>query len=976
MKDTLRKLRSKRYFTAIAIVLLLVFVVILFGLLRPVVKNINIKKIVSRTTTLNASVVDGINEGVESNNYDEIKYTIKVNKNASDTAVIIATLTDEESKYARFKEISNSVVSDNGKKITVTTTNEKTNVVVIVENAPYGSVITPYFKINSEDPNKANISVDPVTITGKSVEGSVIDENGTSMTGIELSLKSNSGEIKRTYTKDNGNYVFSLGDTENYQISLEEPKYKVVRYEDLTTDENRRILNVVVKEVDPFNIKVSKTINKLDLLVNGKKQTFKYDDESKVVRSVKEARTIEGSIYYKITVKNEGEIKGTLTVLKDIVPEGLSFDESKNPGWTKEGNYLFYTPLEGRDIGPFEQANISLVLDIVKTEEAKSYINTAISSGEDYKYVVYYLNNNIFREEYVIESEKVKDIDPGNPDFLGWYTDRNYTNKYDFNTPVTKDLILYGKLKNSKYNVTFIDRNPNTGTDTILEIKEVEDGNPVEVPTAPEYSGYTFKCFTLNNNCYNGEEITHDTELYTSYTTNKYNIVYDLDGGSVSEDNPVEYTVKDEFTLNNPTKLGFTFIGWTGTNLTEETLDVTISKGSIGDREYTANYIINKATLRVNPNGGLYNGSINPVDLEDEYGTIITLNTPTKEGYTFTGWTLTGDGTLNGNTYTYSTGNGEVVANYEPVNYNISYNLDDGVVETANPISYTIESDNITLNNPTKKGYTFTGWTGTGLDNKTLNVVIPTGSTGDREYTANFEKNKYTLTVNPNGGTYNESSDPVNIENYYGDILTLDNPSKTGYNFTSWSLTGKGSLLENVYTYSDGNGEVTANYEVITYNISYEGLTNDEIASLNNPITYTVEDEISLTNPSDRLDSDGDIVERFTGWTIDGSTSIVGTIPRGSTGNKTITANFTHVDPDTYTITYNLNGGSVSTDNPTSYTKKTNTFTLNNPTKEGYDFTGWTGTGLTEPTITVTIPRLSTGDREYTATYKYYYLFN
>jgi hypothetical protein len=179
MKDTLRKLRSKRYFTAIAIVLLLVFVVILFGLLRPVVKNINIKKIVSRTTTLNASVVDGISEGVESNNYDEIKYTIKVNKNASDTAVIIATLTDEESKYARFKEISNSVVSDNGKKITVTTTNEKTNVVVIVENAPYGSVITPYFKINSEDPNKANISVDPVTITGKSVEGSVIDENGT-----------------------------------------------------------------------------------------------------------------------------------------------------------------------------------------------------------------------------------------------------------------------------------------------------------------------------------------------------------------------------------------------------------------------------------------------------------------------------------------------------------------------------------------------------------------------------------------------------------------------------------------------------------------------------------------------------------------------------------------------------------------------------------------------------------------------------
>lgn len=72
----------------------------------------------------------------------------------------------------------------------------------------------------------------------------------------------------------------------------------------------------------------------------------------------------------------------------------------------------------------------------------------------------------------------------------------------------------------------------------------------------------------------------------------------------------------------------------------------------------------------------------------------------------------------------------------------------------------------------------------------------------------------------------------------------------------------------------------------------------------------------------------------------------------------------------TYTITYDLDGGTVATENPTSYTADTETFTLNNPTKDGYTFKGWTGTGLTEATTKVTINKGSTGDRTYTATWQ------
>ena len=972
MKEKLKRLKTKRYVAAIMIVLLFVFVLGLTSLLKPMLKEIKINKIVSKTTALNASVIDGTSEGVESNNYDEIKYRLTIEKESDDQAIIIGTLSEKENKYARFKSTKEGVVTENGKKITVTTKKKKVTITVIIENAPYGTSITPNFKINSQDENKSKIEVEPVTITGKSVEGKVIDENGTLYTGIELGLSSNGEEIKRTYTRSDGDYVFSLGDLNSYEVSVKEDKYKIVRYSEETTDENRRILNVVIKEVEPFKLNIKKTISKLDLTINGKKETFNYNDETTVVKSIKNAKTIEGSIYYNISIKNEGEIKGTLTALKDVIPDGLSFDKEKNPGWTKEGNTLFYTVLEGTEIDAFGKTNATLVLDIKKTDTARTYINKAIANGEDYKYVAYYLNNQIYREEYVIANEKIEDINPNVSNFAGWYTDKNYSNRYDFDKEVTKDLILFGKINNNKYSVTFIDVNPNNNAETILDIVEVNEGESVELIDHPEYRGYTFKCFELNNACYNDDPIYEDTIIYTSYTVNDYDIVYNLDDGALEEDkiNPTTYTIRDSFTLNNPYKQGFTFIGWSGTDLTEITKNVTITEGSIGDREYLANYEINKATLTVDPNGGKYEGSTVPVDIVRNYGTVITLSTPEKNGYDFKSWILTsGGGSLSGSTYTFSTIDGTVTANYKIKDYTITYDLSGGTLSAPNPETYNIESDPITLNNPTKEGYTFIGWTGTDLTEETETVTIPTGSTGNRSYKANFVINSYKLTINPNGGTYNNSSNPVVIEKNYGTVIAIDTPVRNGYQYVGWTLTGFGSLAENTYTYEAGDGTLTADWSIITYDITYGGLTPEEELALQNPTTYTVEDEIDLTNPSSRIDGDGDIYERFTGWTYGGSTSVNARIEKGTTGDLHFDANFAHVDPDTYIITYDLVGGTVSEPNPTTYTIKTGGFTLNNPSKNGYNFTGWTGTALSGPTVTVTVPPRSTGDRSYTATY-------
>ena len=61
--------------------------------------------------------------------------------------------------------------------------------------------------------------------------------------------------------------------------------------------------------------------------------------------------------------------------------------------------------------------------------------------------------------------------------------------------------------------------------------------------------------------------------------------------------------------------------------------------------------------------------------------------------------------------------------------YNISYNLDGGTVATENPTTYTEDTEDFTLNNPTKEGYIFTGWTGSNGEKTQENVTIAKGST-------------------------------------------------------------------------------------------------------------------------------------------------------------------------------------------------------------------------------------------------------
>ena len=224
-----------------------------------------------------------------------------------------------------------------------------------------------------------------------------------------------------------------------------------------------------------------------------------------------------------------------------------------------------------------------------------------------------------------------------------------------------------------------------------------------------------------------------------------------------------------------------------------------------------------------------------------------------------------------------------VSATFTPIVYSISYELAGGTVATTNPDNYTIESENITLINPTRTGYEFSGWTGTGLDAASTNVTIVQGTTGNRSYTATWTPISYTISYNGVEGATFETPNPATYT--IEDAVTLNNPTKDGYSFAGWfdNAGFTGSAVTTITAGSTGDKTFWAKWTIVTYDITYNGV---EGATNPNPASYTIESEaITLDTPT----KDG---YTFAGWfdNAEFTGSAVTTITAGSTGDKTLWA--------------------------------------------------------------------------------------
>ena len=193
--------------------------------------------------------------------------------------------------------------------------------------------------------------------------------------------------------------------------------------------------------------------------------------------------------------------------------------------------------------------------------------------------------------------------------------------------------------------------------------------------------------------------------------------------------------------------------------------------------------------------------------------------------------------------------------------------------------------------------------------------------------------------------------------------VTLPTPTKTGYTFGGW--------------YADSGLNTPAGAAGATYTPSTQITLYAKWTPISYPITYhlnggtlnTAHESYTIESATITLDEPTRKGYNFAGWyTNQGLTGpAVTTIGHGSTGNVELWAKWTIA---TYTITYNLVYGNVTTANKTTYTVEDDDFTLNNPTKDHFTFTGWTGSNGTTPQTAVTITKGSFAeDLCYTANY-------
>lgn len=437
-----------------------------------------------------------------------------------------------------------------------------------------------------------------------------------------------------------------------------------------------------------------------------------------------------------------------------------------------------------------------------------------------------------------------------------------------------------------------------------------------------------------------------------------YTVTLDASGGDPIR--PIQYTVESEaFLLPTPVRTGYIFLGWTGEGITEPQKTMEIPQGSTGDRTYTANWQVIEYTVTLDVSGG---DPLDPITYTVE--TPVILPTPTSTGYTFLGWTGEGETTPQPTVVLPkgTTGDKIYFANWEVNIYAITLDTSGGNALEA--ISYAVTSSPITLPTPVRTGYTFLGWTGEGIVNPQTEVIIPTGSTGNRTYTANWEATVYTIMLKnlPNG---NETI-PYTVEQE----VKLPYPEKGGYFFEGWSGTGMTGqeYYVTIPEGTTGNREYTAHWKPTTYEIAFLMNGGEPLAS----IFYTVE------SPDFDLPIPVRNGYKFVGWTSDGITvpQEIVTIHQGSMGFRMYTAQWqeqlvepTVVPPPTIRV-YCRDVDSKELLNIAVYTPSVGSedFTLN---FDSIDVTGRkfveahdaSGNKLTS----ITIPQGSWGQRDYDA---------
>ena len=400
----------------------------------------------------------------------------------------------------------------------------------------------------------------------------------------------------------------------------------------------------------------------------------------------------------------------------------------------KEGDLIVYPNEYGKEgYSLIWDTNIDIMpsynITINGTFTVNSYTITYIVDGEVYKTV-----GVAYGTDVVLIDEPTKE----GHTFSGWSEAPTIM--------PAEDITISGTFTANDYAVTYIVDGEVYKTDSVTY------GTEIVLIDEPTKEGHTFSGWSNASATMPAEDIT----VSGSFTVNSYVVAYIVDG-EVYETVSVVYGT-DVVLIDEPTKEGHTFSGWSEAPITMPAEDITIS----------GSFTVNSYTLTFTVDGEVYKS------MTVEYGTEIpAVEHPVKEGHTFSGWSKA-PVTMPAEDITIS---GSLTVN----SYVVTYIVDGEVYKT---VSVVYGTDVVLIDEPTKEGHAFSGWSEAPITMPAEDIVI----------SGSFTVNSYSVTFTVDGEVYKS----MTVE-YSKEIPAVETPIKDGRKFSGWSKIPSTMPAEDVF---------------------------------------------------------------------------------------------------------------------------------------------------------------------------------
>lgn len=519
--------------------------------------------------------------------------------------------------------------------------------------------------------------------------------------------------------------------------------------------------------------------------------------------------------------------------------------------------------------------------------------------------------------------------------FVGWFTTSSGGTKITGDTVVTQtgEHTLYAHWQALSYNLVF---DPSGGTlsgssSLTVIYGDVYPDLPIASRTGYDFQGwYTGENGTGSQIKKGGEvAILNDSTLYAYWSPKNYTVSFNANGGSVATSSKSVTYNSTYGDLPTPSRTGYSFSGWYtatsgGTKITSSTKVQITSAQTLYARWSAKTY-----TVTFNSNGGSVDPTSKSVTYNSTYGDFPT---PTRVGYTFTGWyTATSGGTqVTSTTKVQITAAQTLYAQWTANKYTVEYDANGGNVGTSSK-QVTYDATYGALSTPTRTGYTFKGWYteasgGAEVTSSTKVQIVAT-----QILYAHWAANESTVEFDANGGTVTTTSKNVTYDLTYGDLPI---PTLTGYDFKGWytGLYGGTRITSSTVVKITGDQTLYAQWTPKTYTV-YLNPNGGGVSAFSISVTYDSQYDDLQKAERPGYDFDGWFTESSGGTEITSSTKVQ------ITEDQTLYAKWT---PKTYTVTFNANGGNVDKRSKVvTYDSAYGDLPIPTPPNEVYAFNGW-----------------------------------